>query len=83
MIIALTEASFPLAGAALGRYLLADFRREQMRNYETELVYLLVKRHYSGVKSPREFREIITAPKKAEPTADEIRANVLRKLRGE
>lgn len=52
--------------------------------YQSEMLYLLTKRYYNGLKSPGEYRQLLTARRpQHEKSAREIINDLVKKLAGE
>ena len=79
-MLALTESHAPLSVRALGNLLVARLKRERLETYQSELMYLLVKRQYRGVESPAELAERVYKPPTKPKPAKQIIADIKRKL---
>lgn len=58
----------------------ARYKREKVEAYNSELLYLLVKMHYDGVKAPNQFIDDIWNGKRTQKPDKEIIPNLLKKL---
>jgi len=73
----------PLNAVALRSVLAARVRREQIERYQTELIYLLVKRHYDGVISPGEYVNSVWMPERIDKRDSKtIVSDMVKKLGG-
>lgn len=60
---------------------MARFKREKVQAYQSELVYLMVKRHYTGVTAPSEFADKVWKPPVKRKPDREIVSDLISKLR--
>lgn len=61
--------------------MVARARREKMQMYQQELIYLLVKRFYSGVSSPSEVEKKIYKPRVIRKPDKAIVSGLIERLR--
>lgn len=73
----------PLNAVALRSVLAARVRQEQIEQYQTELIYLLVKRHYDGVITPGEYVKTVWMPERIDKRDSKtIVSDMVKKLGG-